>query len=159
MSRETMSDTRVGVLLEKLPELQHLKRQLTNLAALQRLLTDILPGNFSTSVNVACIKGGELVLATDNGAVASKLRQIAPRTLDLLRRQGYEITGIDIQVQVRMRDKPLPGKQLLLGPNACSSVDLLVQRLEASPLKDALKRLGCRGGPTATAKAATGAKT
>jgi len=140
-----MSDTRVGLLLKNLPELQALKQQLANLAALERLVTHVLPGHFSASVHIASFKGGQLVLATDNGAVASKLRQIAPRILNLVRQQRYEITGIDIQVQVRTYDKPLPRNQLLLGPVARSSVDTLVQRLRASPLKEALERLARRG--------------
>jgi|tagenome__1003787_1003787.scaffolds.fasta_scaffold18114105_1 hypothetical protein len=139
-----MSDTRIGLLLSKLPELHALKRHLTDLADLQRLVAASLPGHLSTSVNIASLKGGELILATDNGAVASKLRQIAPRVLNLIRQQGYEITGIEIQVQVRMYDKPLPRNQLLLGANARSAVNSLVERLRASPLKDALKRLASR---------------
>jgi hypothetical protein len=140
-----MSDTRVGLLLKNLPELQALKQHLANLAALERLVADALPGHFSASVNVASFKGGELTLATDNGAVASKLRQLTPRILNLLCQRGYEITGIEIQVQVRMYDKPLPRNQLLLGPDALSAVESLVQRLRASPLKEALERLASRG--------------
>ena len=140
-----MSDTRVSFLLSNLPELQVLKQHLANRATLQRLVADILPGHLSTSVNGASLKGSELILATDNGAIASKLRQIAPRILNSIRQHGYEITGIEIEVQVRMYDKPLPRKQLLLGPNARSAVETLVNRLEASSLKDALERLASRG--------------
>src|SRR4051812_18342945 len=140
-----MSDTRVGLLLKKLPELQALKQHLVNLAALECSMADVLPGHFSASVKVASFKGGELTLATDNGAVASKLRQIAPRISNLLCQQGYEITGIEIQVQVRMYDKPLPRQHFLLSPKARSAVDSLVQRLCASPLKEALERLASRG--------------
>jgi hypothetical protein len=140
-----MSDTRVALLLKNLPELQALKQHLANLAALERLLANVLPGHFSASVHIASFKGGELVLATDNGAVASKLRQIAPRILNFLRQQGYEITGIGIQVQVRMYDKPLPRNHLLLGPVARSSVNSLAQRLCVSPLREALERLARHG--------------
>jgi len=139
-----MSDTRVGLLLNNLPELQALKRHLAILAVLQRLVADTLPSHLSNSVNVASLKGGELTLATHNGAVASKLRQVAPRILSFLCQQGYEITGIDIKVQVRMYDKPLPQKKILLGDNARSAVTSLVERLQPSPLKDALKRLASR---------------
>jgi hypothetical protein len=140
-----MSDTRVGLLLKNLPELQALKQHLANLSSLERLVANVLPGHFSASVHIASFKGGELVLTTDNGAVASKLRQIAPRILNLLRQQSSEVTGIDIQVQVRMYDKPLPRKQLSLGPVARSSVDALAQRLRVSPLREALERLARHG--------------
>ena len=139
-----MSNTRVGVLLDSLPELQSLNRELRQLAALQNALTELLPGNLATSSGVALAKSGELTLFADNGAVAAKLRHMAPRILESLRQRGFEITGIHLQVQVRIRDNPLPQKQISLSPEARSAIDLLSERLEASPLKSALKRFGRR---------------
>ena len=139
-----MSNTRVGVLLDSLPELQSLNRELRQLAALQNALTELLPGNLATSSGVALAKAGELTLFADNGAVAAKLRHMAPRILESLRQRGFEITGIHLQVQVRIRDNPLPQKQISLSPEARSAIDLLSERLEASPLKSALKRFGRR---------------
>ena len=139
-----MSNTRVGVLLDSLPELQSLNRELRQLAALQTALAELLPGNLATSSGVALAKAGELTLFADNGAVAAKLRHMAPRILESLRQRGFEITGIHLQVQVRIRDNPLPQKQISLSPEARSAIDLLSERLEASPLKSALKRFGRR---------------
>jgi hypothetical protein len=137
-----MSDKRVGLLLDSLPELQALNRELRQLAALQSALVEVLPGNLATSTTVALEKAGELILFADNGAVAAKLRQMAPRILISLRQRRYEITGIRVQVQVRIRDNPLPQKQISLSVEARKAVDLLSERLDASPLKTALKRLG-----------------
>ena len=139
-----MSNTRVGVLLDSLPQLQSLNRELRQLAALQTALAELLPGNLATSSGVALAKAGELTLFADNGAVAAKLRHMAPRILESLRQRGFEITGIHLQVQVRIRDNPLPQKQISLSPEARSAIDLLSERLEASPLKSALKRFGRR---------------
>jgi len=139
-----MSNTRVGVLLDSLPELQSLNRELRQLAALQNALADLLPGNLATSSGVALAKAGELTLFADNGAVAAKLKHMAPRILESLRQQGFEITGIHVQVQVRTRDNPLPQKQISLSPEARTAIDLLSERLDASPLKSALKRFGRR---------------
>jgi hypothetical protein len=69
---------------------------------------------------------------------------MAPRILESLRQQGFEITGIHVQVQVRTRDNPLPQKQISLSPEARTAIDLLSERLDASPLKSALKRFGRR---------------
>ena len=141
----TMSDIRVGLLLNSLPELQALNRELRQLAALQSALAEVLPANLATSASVALVKAGELILVADNGAVAAKLRQIAPRILSSLRQRGYEITGIRLQVQVRTRDNPLPQKQISLSSEARNAIDSLSSQLDPSPLKAALKRLGRHG--------------
>jgi hypothetical protein len=140
-----MSDSRVGLLLNSLPELQVLNQQLRQLAALQSALAEVLPANLATSASVASVKAGELILFADNGAVAAKLRQMAPRILNSLRQRGYEITGIRLQVQVRIADNPLPQKQISLSSEARNAIDLLSERLDVSPLKAALKRLGRHG--------------
>jgi hypothetical protein len=140
-----MSDKRVGLLLDSLPELRALNRELRQLATLQSALSEVLPGNLATSATVALVKAGELILYADNGAVAAKLRHMAPRILTSLRQLGYEITGIRVQVQVRIRDNSLPQKQISLSAEARNAIDLLSERLDASPLKAALKRLGRHG--------------
>ena len=139
-----MSNTRVGLLLENLPEFQALNRELRQLAALQNALMELLPDNLATSSGVALAKAGELILFADNGAVAAKLRHMAPRILLSLLQRRYEITGIHVQVQVRIRDNPLPQKQISLSSEARSAIDLLSERLDPSPLKSALKRFGRR---------------
>lgn len=139
-----MSNTRVGLLLDNLPEFQALNRELRQLAALQNALTELLPDNLAASSGVALAKADELILFADNGAVAAKLRHMAPRILLSLRQRGYEITGIHVQVQVRIRDNPLPQKQISLSSEARSAIDLLSEQLDPSPLKSALKRFGRR---------------
>jgi hypothetical protein len=140
-----MSDKRVGLLLNSLPELQALNRELRQLAALQSALAEVLPDNLSTSASVALVKAGELILVADNGAVAAKIRQMAPRILSSLHQRGYEITGIRLQVQVRTRDNPLPQKQISLSSEARNAIDSLSSQLDPSPLKAALERLGRHG--------------
>ena len=139
-----MSNTRVGLLLDNLPEFQAVNRELRQLAALQNALAELLPDNLATFSGVALAKTGELILFADNGAVAVKLRHMAPRILVSLRQRGFEITGIHVQVQVRIRDNPLPQKQISLSSEARCAIDLLSDRLNPSPLKSALKRLGRR---------------
>jgi hypothetical protein len=140
-----MSDKRIGPLLQSLPELQSLSRELQQLAALQCALAEMLPADLASSANVALLKAGELILAADNGAVAAKLKLMAPRLLTTLRQRGYDITGIRLQVQVRIRDNPLPRKQISLSPAARDAIDTLSEQISPSPLQDALKRMGRRG--------------
>jgi hypothetical protein len=68
-----MSEKRVGLLIETLPELQALNRDIRQLSALQSVLAEVLPGNLATSARVALVKAGELILFADNGAVAAKV--------------------------------------------------------------------------------------
>lgn len=139
-----MSDTRVGLLLNNLPEFQAVNRELRQLVALHNALAELLPDNLATYTSVALAKTGELILFADNGAVAVKLRHLAPRVLLALRQRGFEITGIRVQVQVRTHDNPLPQKQNSLSIEARCAIDLLSDRLDPSPLKSALKRFSRR---------------
>jgi hypothetical protein len=142
-----MPTTRIGLLLDRLPELQALSQELRQLTALQSALTEVLPGNLATGAHVALVKAGELVLSTDNSAIAAKLNQIVPRVLASLRQRGFEITGIRLQMQVRVRDNPLPRKQISLSPNARDAIESLSERLQPSPLKGALTRLRRQAKP------------
>lgn len=140
-----MPETRVGLLIDALPELRALNRDVRRLMALQSALAEVLPDNLAAFATVASMNAGELVLFVDNGAVAAKLRQMTPRILASLRQPGYEITGIHLQVQVSKRGNPLPQKQISLSAGARNAIGALSDRLDASPLKSALKRLSRQG--------------
>jgi hypothetical protein len=140
-----MLQKRVGLLIDTLPELHALNREIRQLMALQSVLAKVLPGNLATSAGVASMKAGELILFAENGAIAAKLRQMTPRILFSFRQHGYEITGIHLQVQARIRHNPLPQKQISLTSEARNAIDSLSERLDASPLKAALRRLSRHG--------------
>ena len=140
-----MSEKRVGLLIDTLPELRALNREIRQLMALQSALAEVLPPNLAAFATVASMNAGELNLFADNGAVAAKLRQMTPRILTSLRDRGYEITGIRLQVQVGIRDNPLPPKQIFISAEARNVIDSLTERLDSSPLKSALKRLARQG--------------
>ncbi len=145
LQNHAMTDKRVGLLLDSLPELQALRGELRQLADLQSTLADALPENLAACTNVALVKAGELVLVSDNAAAAAKLRQMAPRILIVLQNRGFKINGIRLKVQVSVRDNPLPQKQISLGSQARSAIESLSERLSPSPLQAALKRLGNHG--------------
>jgi len=140
-----MSAKRVGLLIDTLPELRALNREIRQLMALQSVLAEALPENLAASATVASMNAGELILFADNGAVAAKLRQMTTRILTSLRQQGYEITGIRLRVQVSIRDNPLPRKQISLSVEARNVINSLTDRLPSSPLKLALNRLSRQG--------------
>lgn len=82
-----------------------------------------------------------LIIAADNGTVAAKLRQLAPKLTQLCQNGGYEITGIQIKVQVA---SPITTRPLRLTSLSAIRRQQLVDfavKLEDSPLKTALHRL------------------
>ena len=139
-----MSSNRIDALLRQLPELQTVSRRVGRADALKAALADALPAGLAASATVTVSDAGEVVLYADNGAVAAKLRQLAPRILNSLRQRGNEVTAVRVQVQVTSRDKPLRQKQISLSEGAGQAVLGLAERLEKSPLRQALEQLGKR---------------
>jgi hypothetical protein len=122
-------------------ELRQLSHKVDALLALQRHYEQIAPSSLVRASQVMQIDQQTLVIAADNGTVAAKLRQLAPGFTQLFQNGGYEITGIQIRVQVA-----LPVTTRSPRPTSLSStgrqqlVDLTV-KLQDSPLKTALQRL------------------
>ncbi len=139
-----MATERIGTLLYRLPELRALTSGLKRIATLQATLADALPRNLAASTSLAVSEANELVLYAENGAIAAKLKQLTPRILVFLQQRGIEVTGIRVQVQVSLRHKPLPRKQISLSTTGAEAVRQLAKRLEKSPLRLALERLGRR---------------
>jgi len=139
-----VNSERIGLLIDRLPQLQSLNRQVRRLLALQDILTETLPDGLASSTTVALSATDELILFADNGATAAKLKQLAPRILFVFRERRHEVTAIRVQVQVRIRHNPLPQKHISLSPMACQAISELSATLEPSPLKSALQRLGGR---------------
>lgn len=78
--------------------------------------------------------------------MAAKLRQLAPRLLQHLKERGFEITVLQVEVQVKLHkikdeddvtNRPLP-------PDAIKDFERLSESLPASPLKSAVTRLVAR---------------
>jgi hypothetical protein len=137
-----MSIERIGLLFEKLPQLQGLSREIRRHLELQTILAETLPTELRPSATVVASGTGELILIADNGAVAAKLRQLAPRILKLFRGRGIEATGIRVQTQVSIRHKPLPRKPISLSNDARQALLELSSKLKDSPLRSAVEKLG-----------------
>jgi hypothetical protein len=112
----------------RLLELQHRFRSATPLAR---------------SARVANLKFGRVVIHADNGAVATKIRQMAPRLVDIFLTAGVEVTGIDIRVQPIAGNPPRPvqGPAPGIGFQQKQGLTSLANGLpDDSPLKAALLR-------------------
>ena len=82
-----------------------------------------------------------IIIAADNGTVAAKLRQLVPDFTQLLQNRGYEITGIQIRVQVALPITTRPLRPTSLSTIGRQQLIDLTVKLQDSPLKTALQRL------------------
>ena len=118
-------------------------------AGLDQVLLQAVPPSLAHSYRVKEERGGTLVLVAENAAVASKLKQLAPRLLRAYQDLGEKITGIRIEVQVDSASGISSGGHNARGLTSDSIDNLrqLATRLEESPLKAALTKLAGRRKP------------
>lgn len=111
------------------------------IAALQQAYSAAVPGELSQASTVGYETQGTLVLLAANGAVAARLRHLAPRLLLTIRRQFPEVRAIRTEVQLvrssRRADPPIRR----VGATGLRSLRALEATLADGPLRDALRRL------------------
>lgn len=121
------------------------------LLKLQQIIEATVPSSLAKLCRVANYKLGVVVIHADNGAVAAKLRQMAPSLGDELRSSGTEVTEIRIKVQPRDAiPLPLPSISVaVISIQAKQGLTKLSAELpEGSSLKAALERLVNRAKST-----------
>ncbi len=118
----------------------HARRLLT----LQRCLESAAPAALARHCRVANYKLGVVVIHADNGAVATKLRQVAASLGDEFRKRGPQVTEIRVRVQPRMgygESMPSPIGNTI-SQRSKHRISALADDLPGdSPLKSALQRL------------------
>ena len=138
-----MPTRKVAAILDDSPSLTALAAVARRTSELQRVYLVAVPAELSEASRVGWARAGVLSIAAGNGAVAAKLRQLAPRILDCFRQHGHEFNAIRVEVQVSMSlggiqesgTKPLSQKAL-------ASIRRAAQSVSESPLKAALARFG-----------------
>jgi hypothetical protein len=128
-------------------ELRHLSGKIGQIQALQRLYEQVAPASLIRYSRILVLERQMLTLAANNSAIAAKLRQLAPELLLQFQNRGYEVTGIQVRVQV---SSPLP--EYTPTPPVVSVVgqkrlNELATELPDSPLKSALQRLARNSPP------------
>lgn len=124
-------------------ELGALYSKARRLAELQQVFFDSAPASLTPASRVKNYRAGTLFLSADNAAVAQKLKQLAPRLLINIRKREPEVTGIQVEVQVKeSSDEPRlgPGKHLF-GPDIIEKFKKLSDTIPPSTLKSALTNL------------------
>lgn len=134
--------------LSAAPNLQNLLQEAKKLLALQDAWNQIAPRPLTTASSVGAVRGKTLIIYASNGAVAAKLRQLAPSLLAKIQERGLEITAIRVDVQVEAAAANRKQKNLTISRNALSNLEELEQSLAASPLKSALQTLVKRHSDT-----------
>ena len=142
----------IRALLRENEALLPFHRRLRQLSKLQKTFVDALPSGLSESCRIATVDGSTIIIATANGAVAAKLKQMLPRLLERFREtisenktQDQQVTGISVIVQPEFfvsektykstaPREPLPVEKLVE----------LAESLEDSPLKTAIQNIASK---------------
>lgn len=116
--------------------------QVERVLDLQRQWEKVAPPVLAQACRVSGLQDRVLVLYANNGAIAAKVRQLAPTMLDKFQKRGVEVTAILVRVQARyLMPEQKPIKNLQIGAAGRESLRRLAEQLERSPLKQALERL------------------
>lgn len=123
--------------------LARLKDHAARLMRLQNMLQQQLPPALASSCSVANLKGETLVLLANGGAVAARLKQIAPTLIQQFAAAGLAITTIQVKVKViETREERRPPPQRTISETGSRSLEDFSATLPAeSPLRESLERL------------------
>lgn len=115
------------------------------LLRLAEMYRGLAPSYLSGASVVANYKSGVVVIHAESGAVASKLRQIAPTLTGEFLKRGVECSGLQVKVQVGLRVPPVrPAVVKPLSARTRSDLSTLSASLPASPLRIAVEALLAR---------------
>jgi hypothetical protein len=141
-----MSTRKLSTLIGNSTGLSALNRTLQRISTLQRLYEVCTPPELASASRVVGDRDGTLIIAADNGAIAAKLRQLAPRLLKNLQKQSAQVTGIQIQVQVSRPAPQLPAaiEKEPLSIDSIDDFENLSRRVKDPGLSAALARFVSR---------------
>lgn len=137
-----MPSHKIGDLLHQSSELRALSRRAQHLAELQRAMLEAVPRPLAGTCRIKSFRSGTLLVAAGNAAAAAKLRHLAPRLLEHLRKRDEQVTKIQIEVQVAMQQTG-PGtssRKTSLNARVISEFERLESTLKESPLRVAVTR-------------------
>lgn len=112
------------------------------LLKLSRRFEAIAPAGLRHAAHVANYKSGKIVIHADNGAVATKIRQMSQRLCDELSKSGPECN--DMEVKVQPHQIPYQSTSSTVKPlsaTACGMLRATTDKLPDGPLRTALDTL------------------
>jgi hypothetical protein len=132
----------VRIYIKELDDSSGIVAEVRRLAALDQVCGSVLPPSLRPFATVGAYRNGRIKIYATSGGVAAKLRQIAPRLSNELRKRGLEVTGIDFQVQAGIGKTPnVAGPQRTLSDEAISDLEALRDRLAPGPLRESIDNL------------------
>jgi len=114
------------------------------LIAVEQAAKQALPPALAEVCKVARIERQQITLAVPGAAHAAKLRQVAPRIIQLLNSRGWNITQISVRVQAGLAktQTKTPTREIVpLDDTALKAFETLHSGLRPGPLADAVQRL------------------
>lgn len=112
------------------------------LMRLSRKFEKIAPAGLACSARVANYKSGVLVVHADNGAVATKLRQLGQRLCSELSKGGPQCNVMEVKVQPRQTlDQSRTSTQKPLSARTFGTLRATADRLPMGELRNALQQL------------------
>ena len=123
-------------------ELGTLSAKALRLSELQQVFINSAPPQLAGAIRVKSFRAGTLFLLADNSTVAAKLRQLVPRVLLDIQKTEAEVTGIQIQVQVKSSTKSAStaAKKTALSHETIEEFRKLSERVPNQNLKSALAK-------------------
>ncbi|HRQ95363.1 MAG TPA: DciA family protein, partial [Candidatus Accumulibacter phosphatis] len=115
------------------------------LLRLGEIYRNVAPSHLAQASSVANFKSGMLVIHAQSGAVAAKLRQLAPTLAGELTHRGIDCRGL--QIRVHAVQPPAPARNPQREPLTAGSRERLAalrESLPASPLREAVEHLLAR---------------
>ena len=115
------------------------------LIKLANLYQKIAPAHLSQASTLANYKSGIIVIHATTGAVAAKLRQLAPSLSDGFSKRGIECNGVQVKVQApEINTQSMTSTQKPLSIKTEQGLCELRDQLPQSPLRSALEKLLAR---------------
>ena len=112
------------------------------LVKLTHVYQEIAPTHLGQASSLANYKSGIIVIHAVSGAVAAKLRQLAPTLAEGFSKRGIECNGVQVKVQARKINTQSRASTLKpLSSRASRTLESLRDSLPDSPLRAALETL------------------
>ena len=132
---------RIRALFKENNYLQSLISHAGDLTALQSNWAAVVPQPLREFTQAAGLKHRRITVFAENGAVAAKLKLLAPTLLKNLQIKGVEVTSIRVEVQVKSIARRSPKAPRHLSNQAANSLSGFAESLPDSPLRSALEKL------------------
>ena len=132
----------LGIYLEAADGASNVLAHAKLLIKLSKLYQEVAPPHLRQASSLANYKSGIIVIHAASGAVAAKLRQLAPTLAGSFSKMGFECNDVQVKVQARQISKQSStSTQKPLSTMASRELESLCTSLPPSPLREALQSL------------------